>query len=343
MFDALIMYDKGEYIIHDGNNNWLTDYGNGSKIIAVNGMSINDTIIDYYERGYLDWDYIRNKHYVGMITPYLFGADAEFTIRNTTGFEKDVTFNTAYYSYPNPWNYPSSRLSMELLNNNETAYIYSGSFDSSYQYLDEPLLRAFYETIDGCNELIIDIRGNGGGSTDYWMNNFYWMLGTDPEMLEAYAAFRTGEYVQYFREANYVNVSVAKEDITLHVPEVLTDDYDLYNFSWSVQPFLDSYEFAGDIKLLIDRNVYSSAESFAVFCKQTQYATVYGTASGGDGIGITPMYYVLPNSKLIIRLPCVLGIDEMGFANEEVRTQPDFIYESTFGNFSELIDYAIKN
>lgn len=34
-------------------------------------------------------------------------------------------------------------------------------------------------------------------------------------------------------------------------------------------------------------------------------------------------------------------LDHNGHASEEVRTQPDFYYESNFGNFTELIDYVL--
>ena len=107
--------------------------------------------------------------------------------------------------------------------------------------------------------------------------------------------------------------------------------------------FLQGNNFTGEIILLTDNVVYSAAESFAHFCKETDWATIYGTATGGDGLLLWPLYCILPNSKIIINMASTLGLDTSGHANEEVRTQPDVYYESAFGNFSELIDYVIND
>ena len=58
---------------------------------------------------------------------------------------------------------------------------------------------------------------------------------------------------------------------------------------------------------------------------------------------IYPMYYVLPNSKLVVEFASAIGLDGNGFSNEEVRTQPNVYYESEFGNFNELINYVVDD
>lgn len=101
--------------------------------------------------------------------------------------------------------------------------------------------------------------------------------------------------------------------------------------------------FKGEIILLIDNFVYSAAEAFTTFCKQTGFATIYGTTNGRDGIMEFPTYYALPNSKLVIYTSSALGLDHTIHANEEVRTQPDFYYESSFYNHTELIQYVLDS
>jgi len=83
--------------------------------------------------------------------------------------------------------------------------------------------------------------------------------------------------------------------------------------------------------------VYSAAEGFCYLGKNYELATFYGTPSGSDGLMIYPLYYVLPNSKLVVEFASSLGLDSYGYANEEVRTQPDVYYESDYGNHNELI------
>lgn len=73
-----------------------------------------------------------------------------------------------------------------------------------------------------------------------------------------------------------------------------------------------------------------------------KFDTLYGTNSGGDGIG-RRVYFVLPHSKLVISYSLALGLFSSGYANEEVHTAPDVYYESVAGNWSELIDFTIQN
>jgi hypothetical protein len=57
---------------------------------------------------------------------------------------------------------------------------------------------------------------------------------------------------------------------------------------------------------------------------------------------VCPLYYILPNSKLVIQMSSALGLCKCGRANEEFRTQPDILYESSFGNDQELIDFVLE-
>ncbi|UCH92814.1 MAG: peptidase, partial [Candidatus Aminicenantes bacterium] len=98
----------------------------------------------------------------------------------------------------------------------------------------------------------------------------------------------------------------------------------------------------GEIIILIDKMTYSATDAFALFCKETKFGTLYGVPTGGDGISESPVFYVLPNSKIMIRFTPAMGIDYTGHANEEVRVQPDVYYESEYGNDDELIEYVKK-
>lgn len=341
-FEVLMTYVNGEYLLVDGYGDWVENYGNGSKVLAVDSVPIDDAIENAYIEDYLDWDFIRNKPHCWYITPQTFRPEAVFTIRNTTGHEKDVTFSYGSYVYANPLSYPVERLYTELLKDETIGYVYLQSFFNDYIEIDYPELVEFYDEIENCTHLIIDIRGNGGGNTYYSLNNIIFPLAKERLNYKSYMAFRTGDYVQYFREAIGVSAWANKSLIGNLPSEVQTDDFDLYNTTYYTNPQATT-DFDGEIILLTDGFVYSAAESFASFCKHSGFATLYGSTTGGDGIGITPMYYVLPNSKLVIRISCAMGLDETGQANEEVRTQPHFVYESAYGNWSELIDYACNN
>lgn len=75
--------------------------------------------------------------------------------------------------------------------------------------------------------------------------------------------------------------------------------------------------------MLVDGDVYSSAEAWAVFAKSTGWATLVGERTGGDGIGIDPLIASLPHSGYAFRLPAVMGLTSLGVINEERQTEPD--------------------
>ena len=135
---------------------------------------------------------------------------------------------------------------------------------------------------------------------------------------------------------------MSKEEFAYLPPEVQTNDYDIYKFWQTINPS-HRINFNGTISVLIDNMVYSAAEGFLQFCRRHDFATIYGTPSGGDGLLIWPMYMVLPNSKLVINAASSLGLNHDGTANEEIRTQPDVYYESAFGNWDELILFTIND
>ena len=123
-------------------------------------------------------------------------------------------------------------------------------------------------------------------------------------------------------------------------PEVFTE-FDVYTEnSYSVQPS-QSGGFKGKIYLLVDSSVYSSSESFANFSKNTGFATLVGSKTGGDGIGRDPMLFALPNSGLVLRYSSTYGIDQTGAANEEVQTEPDIYVKSTYSNEDLTLDYCV--
>lgn len=75
--------------------------------------------------------------------------------------------------------------------------------------------------------------------------------------------------------------------------------------------------------MLVDKIVYSASEAFVAFCKESGFATLVGETTGGDGIGIEPLLFYLPNSGLVIRFSSTLGLNGDFTINEEVKTVPD--------------------
>lgn len=337
-FDAIIIYEKGEYAII--NSGWWEDQcGENLKVIAVDGVPIDDAVKGCFEQDYVDWDFYRNKLYLWKISPRDFGADAIFTIRNSTGYENDITFKTLPYYSGSPYSYPGNIVDTKVWEEESTAYLHMSTFDWG---IIEPRVNTivnFFKEIEGYNYLIIDIRGNTGGNYASWIEGIVRPLITEEAIFQTYLAYRTDDYSDSFREVFDITDIVSKDDFDYLPPEVYSNEFQIYNYQHTFTP-TGEVTFNGSIILLSDPVIYSAAEAFTLFCKQTGFASIYGTTSGGDGIMVFPIFFCLPNSKIVINLTSALGLDHTGHSSEEARTQPDVFYESAFGNHSELVQYV---
>ena len=340
-FDVRIVYDRGDYIITDYYGSPLP--GIGVKVTEVNGVPVDDAVKTCLDRDFIDWDFERGKPYLWRIAPHDFGADAVFTVLDSTGQEADVTFHASEGPSSFRILYPVPVVSFDKNEEEGVAYMYVKSFDLSTvePYYDDVM--DFYLEIEDYDFLIIDIRGNTGGTFQTWVDGIVRPLIKEDKLHEYYLAYRTGDYVQRFHERWLSDrAEVSKDEFDYLPPEVHGDDYEIYNFSCTYTP-THAVGFEGEIILLTDNVVYSAAEGFTNFCKQTGFATIYGTPSGGDGFFVWPLYFALPNSKIVVTMSSSMSLDSKGRANEEARTRPDVLHESPFMAHDELIDFVIED
>lgn len=180
-------------------------------------------------------------------------------------------------------------------------------------------------------ECIIDIRGNGGGDDGYWVDNVV-APNISTELGEPHIALVCGrKSVDYLEHTYGETIPTIKTLDTTALTALIPDDLALathYTESClTVEPSGDTPIFNGRFWLLVDEAVYSSSEAFAIFCKDTGFATIVGTGTGGDGIGIDPLAVTLPNSGIAFRFSTMFGLNSDGSCNEEVGTIPDIICE----------------
>jgi Periplasmic protease len=163
-----------------------------------------------------------------------------------------------------------------------------------------------------------------------------------------YLAFRGGSFVEQFVKDRFgfgysgLNKTCDIDNGLLkNLPPELKEDFKYYvdsNISYEPK---NSIGFNGKIYLIVDSGVFSSAEAFAVFAKDTGFATLVGDKTGGDGIGFDPAVCTLPNSGYIFRFPLEMGLTSDGTSNFEHKTEPD-IKESAKIGTTTSDDEAIK-
>lgn len=212
-----------------------------------------------------------------------------------------------------------------MLRESSAAYVKISTLALENVEHDAPALLDFFKQAEaaGCGSCIIDIRGNSGGSTNYWLQNI-----VKPNLKKS-VAYRNYALVKGEAVRNYLSLSVPLQSVSElpALPKGNRGDLAQMRYcivgSDKIKPTNKKPAFSGKYYLLTDKQVYSSSEAFALFCKQTGFATIVGDATGGDGVGVDPILFSLPNSGVCFRFSSVLGLNPDGSSNEEFGTQPD--------------------
>lgn len=261
---------------------------------------------------------------------YNFDENATNSIENTTDVVDDKNLRT------------------ELMGN-RTAYISISSFGTQHMKQDSEKIRSFLTKVKDYNALIIDIRGNGGGNVRYWLEDVVPLIINNTFSCTQYQVYRGGNFSKQFIKFELGDVYSELEPIkNLNNSKLKNMPKEIYkNFKYflqvdrSIKPN-NPVGFKGKVYMLVDKYVYSAAEEFASFAKNSGFATLIGEKTGGDGITDDPLLCSLPNSGYVLRFSYVMGLTSDGSCNEEVKTEPDIKVDDAERNSDLNNDKAIQ-
>lgn len=204
---------------------------------------------------------------------------------------------------------------------------------------DIEVLNNYLDKIKNYDALIIDIQGNPGGDSTYWQDYLIPKITNKTLTQNVYSFMKNGKiFEDIFKLYGYEDVT-EEAMADLDFPEVTSEiakKFDKYSFeAITVEPSEKSINFGGNVYLLVDRDVFSSAEALASFAKETGFATLVGEKTGGDGIGTDPYQVDLPKTGFVMRFPKELGITENGVIDELEKTTPDIKIISKEGELNE--------
>lgn len=223
-------------------------------------------------------------------------------------------------------------LRIEMINDGKTGYIHIPSFSGDFMDTEGPRVEAFLAESAPLEDVIIDIRGNGGGSTSYWQYYIVRPNLKEEQKTTNYFLFRD-ELLQNQQAMKFVDEKhpalrqqyrpiselPAMDHLTPHAAEFdhLVQEVQRY------VPQADAEPYQGRIWLLIDSRNYSAAEGFIGFCKQTGFATVVGERSGGNDPYGEPVFFALPNSGLVWKMDLFYPLNPDGSCNGICGPEPD--------------------
>ena len=225
----------------------------------------------------------------------------------------------------------------DIIEPGRIAYLRINSFMNNPEF-DSEVLFQFYRQIQDYEHLIIDLRGNGGGLSNYFPMYVLSMLVND----YVYFAFLEFFIASGLTEEFFVNpMSLAGADYLYGIfsieeffAEYVEDDELLffnrddlalldYVIVWvaAYYPSEESIPFGGKIWLLVDGESASASESAAKISMGSGFATVVGEPTAGV-TGVIYTFAALPNTGILFRIDLGYTVDQYGRSFEEFGVIP---------------------
>lgn len=221
-----------------------------------------------------------------------------------------------------------------IIKQGEIAYVEINSFNMDYYDESKKKLLDFYKEVKDYKHLIIDISHNTGGGMSYF-DDLIAAPNIDQSLaVTTYMLIKNGENNErHLGLSKYIQSGEIKPIKEIpNLPNLIRGDLEDIDYFkeevYMVKPSHKQKVFKGKIWMLVSDNVYSSSEYAAMFAKASGFATLVGTQTGGDGIGVDTAHIVLPESGLVVQYSPIYGLSNDGTGSEEFGTTPDIISEN---------------
>ncbi len=206
-------------------------------------------------------------------------------------------------------------------------YLRIKSFNHFYVETDKSLILEYLKEYENYDNIIIDITDNTGGDSNYWMYNIVAPFGGQFSFADDYFFEDSPAYRKFYAGWEDLNLKPVKEwDGSMKITDLRIDDLSYFSHIETTVDFSEDKSGLVDSNakrwLLVNNGTYSSADSFASFCKKTGWATVVGERTRGDG-GLEPAVIVLDNTGIVIRFSIAVKLNDDGSINNLYGTIPN--------------------
>ena len=218
----------------------------------------------------------------------------------------------------------------------DVGYIRIKSFALRHAEPDSRAISSFLEQSAGnFTKLIIDVRHNPGGRTEYFYETLIKPFLNQPvsykHVVGMKRKFLEDHNQAYIDGQRFTVSSWANETDIIEVsppPEFSCQEWVFYEITRQLSPN-NQYDFHGDIFVLINEKTGSAADDFANAMKRIGMSTLVGRNTFGSAAAyVAPVAVRLPESGMEFIMEVDLLINPDGSYNEIVGTSPDIILPS---------------
>lgn len=314
--DLKLIYSEGEYynLLKFKHNN--KEYPSLMKVLSCNGIPIHEFVAASMEYNTpLKWDGKKNRFYdENFYNANELFKNNKLKIKFQDSARKYHTINLApndslifldKINYDFSFNKKStSKLLFHFYEEEGIAYIRLPHMEEEYADTIINVLETYIKK-SNVNAVVFDVRGNGGGSDNTYMNVLEKLL-AKPISINLIVGRNYSPFNQKYYEINRDSIA-ATEVFTFDagVPSFKSQEMFFINIPDYEFISIDSsnFNFDGHIYVLQDRFIYSSTSNFSSLAKQSDQITSIGEIPNMlGGLQTDPTIQILPYSRLLYRI-----------------------------------------
>lgn len=168
-------------------------------------------------------------------------------------------------------------------------------------------------------KIVIDVRGNPGGSDNVWMNLLSHIIVDTLRQNVALYATNTDKRIRGYLERRNKERNRTDSIETVFLPLLNSELIQIYKDQERIFPNENSIRFNGKIVIMHDENTFSAAGSLVTIAKENDKIITVGYSRNDiAGRGLGPILFELPNTNMVIVMPYVIDYSS-------VNQIPDFL------------------
>jgi hypothetical protein len=273
----------------------------GAELLAINNIPTDEYVNRYNRKinNSVRWDNIRKKYYTyNIFSPATIGLDTVIVF--TFCFNNVIkTVNCERLAINS--NVANGEWDESVLYFEDVCLLYVRVPEMDYEKMDFYKKEILHYADKPIKKVIIDIRGNGGGSDYVWMEMLSYII--DKPIITPTKTYRKNtpllkDYAINIRKDKVCSYS--KDSVFVSMCSDTTD-------MGTIAPIEQSIRYSGKVYVLVNERCFSSSLAFISVCERTEKLVTVGKNTGFlKGRSETPYFLTLPNSKLIFELiPCI--------------------------------------